>query len=578
MILDTNTNLAHWKKVGTQSEIRVEPSGHTSLNICEFNPKGWKDPRNHMSTEAYAQLPQSYRSENPRAERLASSVTDGETGSHGPLRINHDELWSELRDPFCGVLSAVGYDFPVQGRVDVRCIQEGTGDPSCFPTYLLESGISVELWNVGPAGEHRILDLTPEESYAALIREYIPSDVTSALVWIVYKPSDAYHDDDDDVTEGTPFAHPVVHHVSVKAFSQSTRTQPRQLKVRMQTVGPFPQGILQGASTPSGRGARVSFPPGLDPTHPCGSSRRALGVTTRCWARVRRGSPMQPRREQRPSSRLALLRRELSPWEGPARIRRWATVTRKLIMVLYSFHYKNSVMAALGERAYKTIFGTLRQNQIADAEEKKMTVTRILDGQIMGKELPMSKTEKFSAPGASRQDPLLCQHPPLHIRQGANKTAKWFTCLDCTMRWERTPIPVQSEFPQSTDLMLFGRHQCLTYHTVVSRHPKYSNWCRKTKQEASITQEPCSRQLSRFVQYLELATAAQNPVPQDSSDGEFEDIRDPNSPLLNPDRESWTIPTDRHSWTPRQMEAELRGLQWAAERAAERTADSSMGY
>ena len=106
------------------------------------------------------------------------------------------------------------------------------------------------------------------------------------------------------------------------------------------------------------------------------------------------------------------LRRELSPWEGPARIRRWAIVTRKLIMVLYSFHYKNSVMAALGERAYKTIFGTLRQNQITDAAEKKMTVNKILDGQIMGKELPMSKTEKVSVPGASRQDPRLCQHPP----------------------------------------------------------------------------------------------------------------------------------------------------------------------
>ena len=208
MILDTNTNLAHWKKVGTQSEIRVEPSGHTSLNICEFNPKGWKDQRNHMSTEAYAQLPQSYRSENPRAERLADSVTGGETGCRGPLRIDHDELWSELRDPFCGVLSAVGYDFPVQGRVDVRCIQEGTGDPSYFPSYLLEPGISVELWNVGPAGEYRILDLTSEEAIPSE-SVYMPSGVTSALVWIVYKPSDAYNDDDDDdVTEGTPLRSP----------------------------------------------------------------------------------------------------------------------------------------------------------------------------------------------------------------------------------------------------------------------------------------------------------------------------------------------------------------------------------
>ena len=48
MILDTNTNTAHWKKVGTKSEIHVEPTGHTSLNICEFNPRRLEGPtRSH---------------------------------------------------------------------------------------------------------------------------------------------------------------------------------------------------------------------------------------------------------------------------------------------------------------------------------------------------------------------------------------------------------------------------------------------------------------------------------------------------------------------------------------------------
>ena len=113
-----------------------------------------------MSTEAYAQLPLPYRQpEVPTSSCLAGTVPDGETRSSGILRIDHAGLWTELRDPFNGVLSAVSYDFPVQGREDVRCVQEGAGDPSSFPPYLFETGMSVELWNVGPVKEYRILDL-----------------------------------------------------------------------------------------------------------------------------------------------------------------------------------------------------------------------------------------------------------------------------------------------------------------------------------------------------------------------------------------------------------------------------------
>ena len=52
-----------------------------------------------------------------------------------------------------------------------------------------------------------------------------PTDVTSALVWIVYKPYHAYNDatmtDDDDLGLGIgkEFQYPVVHHSSAKAVS-----------------------------------------------------------------------------------------------------------------------------------------------------------------------------------------------------------------------------------------------------------------------------------------------------------------------------------------------------------------------
>ena len=148
----------------------------------------------------------------------------------------------------------------------------------------------------------------------------------------------------------------------------------------------------------------------------------------------------------------------LEPTLSPVqRINRWRVMTRKLIIVLDAFHYKNCVMAAIGDRPYKTIFRSLRQTQVANAAETKMVIHKILDGQIMGKELGYSKTQKLPAAG-TRTEPTLCQHNPINIRQGANGRSKWFTCVDCTMRWERIPVPEQNEIPDPMDLMMFGRY------------------------------------------------------------------------------------------------------------------------
>jgi hypothetical protein len=207
-------------------------------------------------------------------------------------------------------------------------------------------------------------------------------------------------------------------------------------------------------------------------------------------------------------------------------------MTRKLIIV-----HKSCVMAAIGERPYKTIFGSLRQTQVANAAETKMVVHKILDGQIMGKELGYSKTQKLPAAG-TRTEPTLCQHNPINIRQGANGRSKWFSCVDCTMRWERTPVPEQNEIPVPMDLMMFGGYATQTYLHVASRHPRCTERCRKTAKEAAHTAEPCSRQLSGFALFLEqngptltlnpISPFDQIPVP-DSSGEDFEEATESGS-------------------------------------------------
>lgn len=79
---------------------------------------------------------------------------------------------------------------------------------------------------------------------------------------------------------------------------------------------------------------------------------------------------------------------------------------------------------------------------------------KVQDGQIMGKKMKDSLIQKTTEQGCVSK--LLCQRPIAAIREGRNKSAKWFTCLDCTTGWSRTPIPNQTGPPQGADLLLFG--------------------------------------------------------------------------------------------------------------------------
>jgi hypothetical protein len=166
-------------------------------------------------------------------------------------------------------------------------------------------------------------------------------------------------------------------------------------------------------------------------------------------------------------------------------------------MILDAFHYKTCVMHAIGERPYKVIFGHLREEQQLNLYEKEqLGITKIMHGQIMGEVLPDSHTLKTTELG--RTSKLLCQHPHTSIKQGGNKHAQWFTCLDCTMRWNRTKIPDRSSPPHHLDLVLFGRCANLTYQDVCQNSPQYALWVLQTAEETP----QASPQLLRFAQYI----------------------------------------------------------------------------
>jgi hypothetical protein len=190
-------------------------------------------------------------------------------------------------------------------------------------------------------------------------------------------------------------------------------------------------------------------------------------------------------------------------------------------MVLDAFHYKTCVMHAIGERPYKVIFGHMREEMRKNnLEQEQLGIMKILDGQIMGKILTDSKTTKTTPNGRTTQ--LLCQHPTTSIKAGGNKHERWFTCSDCTMRWQRTPIPEQSGPPSGQDLLLFGRYASETYHLVCQNHPQYALWVLQTAQESGQS----SPQLMRFAQYIQLMREAAAPTASSSTRIDEEGFQD----------------------------------------------------
>ena len=195
-------------------------------------------------------------------------------------------------------------------------------------------------------------------------------------------------------------------------------------------------------------------------------------------------------RDPAPPSTSSADRRKAAVLTHEQLLGRWKSTVLKVLIVLNVFDHKNRVMAALTKPVYHRILGEVKSKDARNHESDKIVITRVVNGEIMGKLLEDSEK------GMATTQPMMCNHHKLKRR--GNKWSKWFVCEDCLQRWERTEMPSQSSIPSSTDLMLFGHHAGLTYEEVKSKHPQYVNWVKLT----AASEDPSSTMLMRFAQYI----------------------------------------------------------------------------
>jgi hypothetical protein len=162
----------------------------------------------------------------------------------------------------------------------------------------------------------------------------------------------------------------------------------------------------------------------------------------------------------------------------------------KVLIVLNVFDHKNRVMAVLTKPVYGRLMGDIKTQDEKNHESDKIVITRVVNGEIMGKLLQDSET------GLPTKEAMLCPHKNLQRR--GNKWRKWFVCKDCLQRWERTEMPSQASVPCAEDLMLFGHHAGQTYEEVRIGYPSYTTWVKLT----AVEEEQTCTMLMRFAQYV----------------------------------------------------------------------------
>ena len=199
------------------------------------------------------------------------------------------------------------------------------------------------------------------------------------------------------------------------------------------------------------------------------------------------------------------------------RVQRWALMTWKLQLILDHFQRKKLLQEILGKATYLRVFQGLKGLEEARGAPS-LIVTAVINGEIQGKQLSSSKSMKITP--EQRDEQGLCRHPIEQMRTGGNKSAKWFTCLNCSTRWERLPLPDQSHPPRDQDLLLFGPHAHLTYVTVYNGMRNYVDWLLDSVSFVTPTEPQ-----TRFIKYC-MALREQSfeiPVP-DEDNMDFEDV------------------------------------------------------
>ena len=214
-------------------------------------------------------------------------------------------------------------------------------------------------------------------------------------------------------------------------------------------------------------------------------------------------------RDQARSSASPASTANLSESEREAR---WKIITLKLLWVLRNFTIKHCTQAVLGRDAYQRIFHRIKNT----AESSKGIVSRVINGEIVGKPLPRGKADDC------RILPEMCPHEAKHMKGRGNKNTMWWTCANCQSRWERRTVDTTPATgpPTDTEVLTFGKCVGQTYKQTATKNPDYCQWILQT---ADGDGDSCP-QLKRFAQYLvdRERTAVDALAPREETESESE--------------------------------------------------------
>ena len=189
----------------------------------------------------------------------------------------------------------------------------------------------------------------------------------------------------------------------------------------------------------------------------------------------------------------------------------------KILMVFKVVDTKNKAKAVLGQDAYLRVF-----QQSKGSEEEKKKFTKIINGEVVGKELPSSK----SASSEATMEPEMCPHPAKKMVRRGNKNSQWWTCTQCMTRWER--LPLESLEPKAattkdTDLVTFGQYEGKTYLEVF-QDPTHAQYVLMTA-EQDPKASPAVKRLARYlVEKERSATWEEVPIQHDQMDEDSFDL------------------------------------------------------
>lgn len=162
-------------------------------------------------------------------------------------------------------------------------------------------------------------------------------------------------------------------------------------------------------------------------------------------------------------------------------------------------YHQNKFKTLVGQSVFQRFFQTLGPERRSITERIKY---RVLRGEVVGRMLHHGTGETDAK--KAHKDPAMCQHPSASMEPRANRTHKWWTCLECTGRWGRLPmdeIEPQGAAVNHLDLVTFQirrTRRCTKRIRAIA-----DGWWRAAHGDAS-------QQLSRLAQYIHLKQVSES--------------------------------------------------------------------